>query len=119
MPLSLKFFSHESNQFEPAQPGCQNTFLFNSRIFSIKSSTLKNHCFVVLKTTGLWQRQQWAYSCSTGATVIKAFFSFKAAVNFLSSFFAVKPENFPIEEGKTPVSLMLLNGGRPSLCPTS
>src|SRR3989344_3106034 len=60
IPLSRRLASQLSKFLEPADSGIHFIDLFNSRIFSFKSSILKNHWVVVLKITGFLQRQQWA-----------------------------------------------------------
>src|SRR3989338_2487082 len=119
MPLSLRLSSHESNCLLPAHSGTQLIFLFSFFICSFRSSTLKNHCFVVLNITGLWQRQQWAYSCCTFVEAIIAPLFSSSSVNFLSSFLQTMPDRLPMPSGYLPYSSTGLYAGMPFLLPIS
>src|SRR3989344_4809871 len=117
MELSRKLESQESNALNAAC-GIQRMFLFAATICSLRSSTLKNHCFVVRNTTGLWQRQQGGDSCSTGATWTMAPVASSASTNLLSCTRAIRPANVPISGGNSAVSLMVFQIGNPSRWPT-
>src|SRR3989344_4649606 len=119
IPLSLRLSSHESNCLLPAHSGIHVIFLFSSFILSRRSSTLKNHCLVVLKMTGFLHLQQCAYSCCTFVDAIIAPLFSSASVNFLSCFLHTRPDNSPMPEGYFPYSSTGLKAGMPFLLPIS
>src|SRR3989344_3431849 len=91
--------------------GCHFIFLPSAINFSLLASREINHCFVMINSAGVGQRQQTMTVCFRGSCFIKIFFSLSSSVIFSLASASFRPACLPASLFSLPsLAIVILNG---------